>query len=235
MPGQKALDPPVKLPDKSRGFLLTLPEQNAWWKVHAATEAVALLQQTWRELNPDAPPPTFEPMAVLDAPGALFVAQKDNGVQAATGDPVHVTHALMEGVIKDPSKGRIGEHLMRLVPVEDCSGSSIADVETMAKRVLPKHFQAGGDKAAEKPGGLFAVRPEVHSPRLQDTTVNDLVRRVADAVPRDYKVELSSTPHEGRKTIVLACCGQNVCMAVVDDFHAFHRYNVQELRKVAQD
>ena len=227
-PGQMALDPAVKLPDKSRGYLLTLAESNAWWKVQAATEAVALLQQTWRDLNPEKPPPTFEPHAVLDAPGALFVAQKDDDAQLATGDPVTIAHSVLEGVLTDPNKARIGEHLMRLVPVEDCSGSSIADVEALAQRVVPKHFNE------DKPV-LFAVRAEVHSPRLQDTTVNDLVRRVADTVPQTCKVELSPTPHEGRKTIVLAAVGQNVTMSVVDDWHGFHRYNLQELRKVAQE
>jgi hypothetical protein len=227
-PGQMALDPAVKLPDKSRGYLLTLAESNAWWKVQAATEAVALLRQTWKDLNPEKALPTFEPHAVLDAPGALFVAQTDDDNNAPMGDPVTVAHSVMEGVITDPNRARIGEHLMRLVPVEDSSGSSIAEVEALAKRVVPKHFN-------EDAPVLFAVRPEAHSPRLKDASVNDLVRRVADTVPSSCKVELSPTPHEGRKTIVLAAVGQNVVLSVVDDWHAFHRYNVQELRKVAQE
>jgi hypothetical protein len=33
-----------------------------------------MLRCAWKELN-DTPPPEFEPHAILDAPGALFVAQ----------------------------------------------------------------------------------------------------------------------------------------------------------------
>jgi THUMP domain len=129
-------------------------------------------------------------------------------------------------VLADPLKGHVGEHLVRLVPVEDTCGNAAKEVTALAQRISHKHFPASGQPL------FFAVRPELHSPRLMDTTVNDLVRRVADAVPPIHRVELS--PHKTHKTIVLECVGQNTMMSVVDDWHAMHKYNLRELRKEAQ-
>jgi hypothetical protein len=97
----------------------------------------------------------------------------------------------------------------------------------MAKRSLPRHFPEEGQSFT------FGVYPETHSPRLKDTSVGDLVRRVADVVPRTHKVDLA--PERQQKTVLLACVGQNVMLSVVDDWHAFHKYNIREVRKEAQE
>jgi hypothetical protein len=91
-----ALAPAIKLKDGAHGYLITLAEPNAWWKVNSATEAVALLRTAWSELNGETSAmPNFVPHAILDAPGALFVEQT-NDEAAAKGDPVSVAHQIME-------------------------------------------------------------------------------------------------------------------------------------------
>ena len=91
-----ALAPAIKLKDGAHGYLITLAEPNAWWKVNSATEAVALLRMAWSELNGESTAmPNLVPHAILDAPGALFVEQT-NDEAAAKGDPVSVAHQIME-------------------------------------------------------------------------------------------------------------------------------------------
>ncbi len=97
---------------------------------------------------------------------------------------------------------RRGEHLTRVMPVEDTAGASVSEVEKLAGRVLPQHFPEQGESFT------FAVRPETHSPRVKDSSPGDLVRRVADVVPRNHKVDLST---KQQKTVLLMLVGVRIC------------------------
>ena len=138
----------------------------------------------------------------------------------AKGAPTDIAHALMERAHDDPLFARLGPHVIRVVPVMGTCDASIAAVEALAAQLLPASFPAEG-VAGKNP--TFCVMIELHSPRIRDTTPQDLVRRVANAVPRSYRVDLT----HAEKTIALLVVGQNVCMAVLSDWHSLHKYNLK--------
>ena len=119
------------------------------------------------------------------APGALFIAMKDAPADAKS-DPADIAHRILEKVKDEPGAKELGVHLMRVLPVEDSCSLEVAQIEEMAKKLASKHLPESASPLK------FAVRPEPHSPRLPgEMTAGDLVRRVADCVPRVHTVDLT--------------------------------------------
>jgi hypothetical protein len=138
-------------------------------------------------------------------------------------------HRLLDDVSEDPINTRkVGEHLTRILPVTSVSGASVADVERLAHTVLDPRFPSTKTESGETE--TFAVRAETHSPRIRDSSPGDLVRRVADIVPKSYKVDLSE---HTKATVLLMLVGQNAMLSVVDDWHALHKYNLRAVRAEA--
>ena len=161
-----------------------------------ALEAIALIRGAYSDLNEDAVPPTLEPSAMEHAPGALFVAMKDVPAEAKKSDPADIAHRMLEKVKLEPEAKSIGIHLMRVLPVEDsCNLEEVAQIEEMAKKLASKHLHEGATPVR------FAVRAELHSARLPaEHNIGDLVRRVADCVPRVHTVDLTNPA-----VVVLLC------------------------------
>ena len=164
--------------------------QNAWWKTNVALEAIALIRGAFSDLNANcADTPTLEPCAMEHAPGALFIAMKNVPADAKKSDPADIAHRLLEKfkIEPDANKG-VGIHLMRVLPVEDSCALEVTQLEEMAQKLLAsKHLPESATAVR------FAVRAEPHSARLPgEHNIGDLVRRVADAVPRVHTVDLSN-------------------------------------------
>lgn len=149
-----------------------------------ALEAIALIRGAWADLYGDAVAPGLTPHAMEHAPGALFIA-----LDVPTGakcEPVAIAHRILEKVKDEQSAKALGVHLMRVLPVEDsCSITEVKQIEEMSKKLASKHLPEGAAPTR------FAVRPELHSPNLgAGTNAGDLVRRVAEGVPRVHTVDL---------------------------------------------
>lgn len=131
---------------------------------------------------------------------------------APKASPVEVVHALMERAKTDPSIHNVGPHVIRVVPVMGTCDACIASVEALASQLLSTSFPLRKEGAAKE---SFAVQLEAHTPRIRDTSAQDLVRRVAEVVPKEsYKVDLAYPD----KFILLLVVGQNVMISVVDDW-----------------
>jgi tRNA(Ser,Leu) C12 N-acetylase TAN1 len=104
----------------------------------------------------------------------------------AKADPADIAHRLLEKVKDEAEAKSLGVHLMRVLPVEDSCSLEVAQIEEMAKKLAAKYLPESATPVK------FAVRPEPHSARLPgETNVGDLVRRVADCVPRVHTVDLT--------------------------------------------
>ena len=168
--------------------------QNAWWKTNVALEAIALIRGAYSDLNEGAVAPTLEPCAMEHAPGALFVAMKDVPADAKKSDPADIAHRMLEK-FRDEGNQNVGIHLMRVLPVEDSCNLEVAQIEEMAKKLASKHLPDSATPVR------FAVRAEPHSARLPaEHNIGDLVRRVADCVPRVHTVDLTKPA-----VVVLLC------------------------------
>ena len=151
-----------------------------------ALEAIALIRGAFSDLNEGAEAPKLEPCAMEHAPGALFIAMKDVPADAKKSDPAAIAHRLLEKVKTEPEAKSLGVHLMRVLPVEESCNLEVAQIEEMAKSVVKKELSESATPVK------FAVRPEPHSARLpSEHNVGDLVRRVADCVPRVHTVDLN--------------------------------------------
>ncbi len=160
--------------------------QNAWWKTNVALEAMALIRGAYSDLNGDAVPPALEPCAMEHAPGALFIAMKDAPADAKKSSPADIAHRMLEKVKDEPAANSLGIHLMRVLPVEDSCSLEVAQIEETAKKLASTYLPDSASPIR------FAVRPEPHSARLPGgTNVGDLVRRVADCVPKTHTVDLN--------------------------------------------
>jgi hypothetical protein len=144
--------------------------QNAWWKVNTCLEAMELIKSAYKDINgADVMPPALEPHAVAGAPGALFIAQ--GAAQGAKdASPVAIAHRLLEMVATDKEAAamcaarlvrvgaactradardacaplRSGEHLMRVLPVEETCTVDNSEIEAMADKLMRKHLPEGG-------------------------------------------------------------------------------------------
>lgn len=152
-----------------------------------ALEALALIRGAYSDLNgADAVPPALEPCAMEHAPGALFIAMKDAPPGAKKSSPADIAHRMLEKVKDEPAAKSLGIHLMRVLPVEDSCSLEVAQVEEMATMLASKYLPENAKPIR------FAVRPEPHSARLPGgTNAGDLVRRVADCVPKTHTVDLN--------------------------------------------
>ena len=107
--------------------------------------------------------------------------------EAKKSDPADIAHRLLEKFKLEPEANKdVGIHLMRVLPVEDSCNLEVEQIEEMAKSLAAKQLPETASPVR------FAVRAEPHSARLPgEHSIGDLVRRVADSVPRVHTVDLA--------------------------------------------